>query len=68
MPSLRSALAILSSKVLINSTIDAELSSLVDLTIIYITITGHNNSTVDCNNSEGMHFISCYNRTIEGIT
>ena len=39
---------------------------LVDLT--NITITGHNNPTVNCNISGGLHFISCRNCVIEGIT
>ena len=29
---------------------------------------GHNNPTVYCNNYGGLHFISCYNCTIKGIT
>ena len=39
---------------------------LVDLA--NITITGHNNPTVNCDGSGGLQFISCYNCTIEGIT
>ena len=39
---------------------------LVDLADV--TITGHYNPTVNCNNSGGLHFTSCHNCTIEGIT
>ena len=68
-PSLYSALANLTSNVLINITTDVELSSIISLIdLSNIAITGHNNPTVKCNNSGGLHFISCYNCTIEGIT
>ena len=59
----------LTNNVLINITNDVQLRSInriVDLT--NIAITGHNNPTINCNNSGGLHFISCYNCTIEGIT
>ena len=68
-PSLHSALVHLTSNVLINVTTDVELSSIISLVnLANITITGHNNPTVNCNNSGGLHFMSCYNCTIEGIT
>ena len=68
-PSLYIALANLTSNVLINVTTDVELSSIISLVnLANITITGHNNPTVNCNNSGGLHFMSCYNCTIEGIT
>jgi len=45
------------------------LSSIVPLNdLSNITITGHNNSTVNCKNSGGLHFIYFYNCTFEGIT
>ena len=67
--SLYSALANLSSNVLINITTDVELSSIIQrVNLANITITGYNNPTVNCNNSGGLHFISCSNCTIEGIT
>ena len=67
--SLYSALANLTSNSLINIMTDVELSSIISLVdLANIAITGHNNPTVDCNNSGGIHFISCYNCTIEGIT
>ena len=68
-PSLHSALAHLTSNVVINVTTDVELSSIISLVnLVNITITGHNNPTVNCNNSGGLHFMSCYNSTIQGIT
>ena len=67
--SLFSALANLTSNVLINITTDVELSSIIQrVNLANVTITGHNNPTVNCNNSGGLHFISCSNCTIEGIT
>ena len=68
-PSLYNALTNLTSNVLINITTDVVLSSIIPLIdLANITITGHNNPTVYCNNSGGLHFISCNNSTIEGIT
>ena len=68
-PSLHSALVHLTSNVLINVTTDVELSSIISLVnLANITITGHNNPTVKCNNSGGLHFMSCYDCTVEGIT
>ena len=68
-PSLYVALDNLTSNVLINITTDVELPSIIQIIgISNITITGHNNPTVNCNNSGGLHFTSCYNCTIEGIT
>ena len=67
-PSLYNALVNLNSNVLINITTDVELSSIIPLVdLTNITITGHNNPTVNCNDFGGLHFISCYNCTIEGI-
>ena len=66
--SLYNALVHLNSNVLINITTDVEFSSIIPLDdLVNITITGHNNPTVNCNDSGGLHFISCYNCTIEGI-
>ena len=67
-PSLCTALANLTSNTLINVTTDMTLSSVItfaDLT--NITIIGHNNPTVKCNNSGGLHFASCHNCIIQGI-
>ena len=67
-PSLYTALANLTSNTLINITTDMTLSSVVpfaDLT--NITIIGHNNPTVKCNKSGGLHFASCHNCIIQGI-
>ena len=68
-PSLYNALANLTSDALINITTDVVLSSIIPLVdLANIAITGHNNPTVNCNNSGGLNFISCCNCTIEGIT
>ena len=68
-PSLYNALTSLTSSVLINITTDMVLSSIIPLLdLANITITGHNNPTVNCNNSGGLLFISCHNCTIEGVT
>ena len=62
-------LANLTSNVLINITTDAMLSSLTEVqNLENISIIGHNNPTVNCNNAGGIHFISCQNCTIQGIT
>ena len=67
--SLYSALANLTSNVLINITTDVELSSIIPIVdLSNIMIIGHNYPIVNCNNSGGLHFMSCYNCTIEGIT
>ena len=68
-PSLYNALANLTSDALINITTDVVLSSIIPLVdLANIVITGHNNPTVNCNDSGGLNFISCCNCTIEGIT
>ena len=68
-PSLYSALVNLTSNVLINITTDMKLSSIVILSdLTNISISGYNNPTVYCTNSGGLHFISCNNCTVEGIT
>ena len=68
-PSLYTVLANLTSNTLINITTDVELSSVIPLAdLANITITGHNSPTVHCNNSGGLHFVSCHNCTIQGIT
>ena len=68
-PSLYNALANLTNNVLINITTEVELSSVILLAdLAQITITGHNNPIVNCSNSGGLHFVSCHNCIIEGIT
>ena len=67
-PSLYNALVNLASNILINITTDVELSSIIPFDdLANITITGHNNTTVNCNDFGGLHFTSCYNCTIKGI-
>ena len=52
----------------LNITCDVKLSLVIELTnLTNITIIGHNNPTIDCNNNGGLHFISCSNVTIKGI-
>ena len=59
----------LTSNSLINITYDVTISSIIPLVgLSNITILGHNNPTVYCNNYGGLHFMSCNNCTIEGIT
>ena len=66
--SLYNALANITSNVLINITTDVVLPSKIPLVdLANITIMGHNNPTVNCNNSGGLLFTSCSNTVIEGI-
>ena len=68
-PSLSSALANLRNNFVISITSDVELFSIISRSYLAnITITGHNNPTVNCNNSGGLQFVSFYNCTINGIT
>ena len=68
-PSLYAALTNLTSNVLINITTNVQLPSVIPLVdLANITITGHNNPTVNCNSSGGLHIISCRNCIIEGIS
>ena len=62
-------LAHLTSNSLIDIANDVTVSSIIPLVgLSNITILGHNNPTVYCNDYGGLHFMSCYNCTIEGIT
>ena len=59
----------LTSNGLINITADVMLLSIVPLVALEnVSIIGHNNPTVNCDNSGGMHLDSCHNCTIKGIT
>ena len=64
------ALANLTSNLLIKLTIDVRLSSVALLHNLHnISIIGQINPTITCNdNGGGLHFISCHNCTIDGIT
>ena len=63
------ALDHLTNNSLINVTTDVELSSVKQLEYLqYVTIVGHNNPTVNCSNGGALHFSSCRNCTIQGIT
>ena len=62
-------LANVSSNATICVTTGMVLSSVVELTYLEnILIIGYNNPTVQCGYSGGLHFASCHNVTIEGIT
>ena len=68
-PSLYSALANLTNNVLINITTDVKLVSIVTLSdLANVTIIGHNNPTINCDNSGGVHFMNCSHCVIDGIT
>ena len=67
--SLDSALANLTSNVLINITTDVTLSSLIEVSCIEnVTIIGHNKPTVECIYAGGLHINFCHNCIVEGIT
>ena len=67
--SLDHALVNLTSNVLINITTDVTLSSLILVSNIEnASIVGHNNPTIHCKRTGGMHFTCCHNCIIQGIT
>ena len=62
------ALANLTGNVLINITTDVTLSSLTKPSNLEnVSIVGHNNPTVYCINTGGIHFMFCHNCIIQGI-
>ena len=62
-------LASVTSNGLINVMTDVMLLSVISLVDLEnITIIGHDNPTVNCNNTGGIHFDHCRNCTITGIT
>ena len=66
--SLDHALANLTSNVLINITTDMMLLSHIKASNIEnVSIIGHNNPTVNCQNVGGIHFNFCHNCIIQGI-
>ena len=66
---LNDALDHLSNDTLINVTKDVELSSVKQLEYLEnVAIVGHNNPTLNCSNGGALHFSSCHNCTIQGIT
>ena len=61
-------LFVLTSNGMINITTDVLLPSIVPLSGLQnITIIGHDNNTVNCDNAGGIHFDHCHNCTIIGI-
>ena len=67
--SLDHVLANLTNNSLISIVTDLRLSSIIPLVgFANISVIGHNNPTVHCNKFGGLHIVSCYNCTIQGIT
>ena len=67
--SLDHALANLTSNVLINITTNVTLSSIVRASDLdNISLTGHNNPTVNCRSVGGIHLKFCLNCIVQGIT
>ena len=63
------ALIYLTSDVLLNITSDVVLNSFIHVSnLVNVVIIGHNNPTVNCIGAGGIHFISCRNCIIQGIT
>ena len=59
----------LTSSGVLSITMDVMLQSIVELRGLQnISIIGHNNPTINCNNSGGIYFEHCHNCTITGIT
>ena len=59
----------LTSNGLINITVDVMLLSIVSLVALKnVSIIGHDNPTVNCDNAGGMYFDNCHNCTVIGIT
>ena len=63
------ALAHLTSNALLNITTDVTLTSVINNSnLVNVSIIGHNNPTVNCRDAGGIHFNSCHNCIIQGIT
>ena len=63
------ALAHLISNALLNITTDVTLTSVINVSnLANVSIIGHNNPTVNCRDAGGIHFTSCHNCIIQGIT
>ena len=63
------ALAYLDNNVLINITTDVMLSSFIKVShLTNVSITGHNDPTIHCNNIGAVKLIFCHNCVIQGIT
>ena len=67
--SLDHALTHLTSNLLLDITTDVTLTSVINaLNLVNVSIIGHNNPTVNCRGAGGIHFTSCHNCIIQGIT
>ena len=63
------ALADLTSNVLLNITTDVTLTSVIHASnLVNVSILGHKSPTVYCRGAGGIHFTSCHNCIIQGIT
>ena len=63
------ALGNLTSNVLLNITSDVTLTSVIHASnLVNVSIIGHNNPTTYCRGAGGIHFTSCHNCIIQGIT
>ena len=67
--SLDHALTNLTSNLLLNITTDVTLTSVINASnLVNVSIIGHNNPTVSCEGAGGIHFTSCHNCIVQGIT
>ena len=67
--SLDHVLTHLTSYLLLNITTDVILTSVIHASnLVNVSIIGHNNPTVNCEGAGGIHFTSCHNCIIQGIT
>ena len=63
------ALGNLTSNFLLNITTNVILTSVIHASnLVNVVIIGHNNPTVNCEGAGGIHFTSCHNCIIQGIT
>ena len=63
------ALGNLTSNLLLNITTNVTLTSVIHASnLVNVVIIGHNNPTVYCRGAGGIHFTSCHNCIIQGIT
>ena len=63
------ALGNLTSNLLLNITTNVTLTSVIHASnLVNVVIIGHNNPTVNCEGAGGIHFTSCHNCIIQGIT
>ena len=67
--SLYQAMTHLTSNLLLNITTEVTLTSVIHVSnLVNVSIIGHNNPTVYCSGAGGIHYTSCHNCIIQGIT